>query len=79
MESDNKKIEHSAPLYFFGFIGFSCYACCTLFSLFLGITWLVTSTDYVLNFGWEYLVPVYLILWGILPILGFYFYLKRKK
>ena len=79
MESDNKKIEHLAPLYLFGFIGLSCYACCALFSLLIGIGWLLTSTNYIFNFSWEYLILIGLILWGVLPIVGFYFYLKRKK
>ena len=79
MEFDIKKIEHSAALYFFGLIGLSCYACCALFSLLIGIGWLLTSTNYIFNFGWEYLIPIGLIIWGVLPIVGFYFYQRRKR
>lgn len=79
MESNAKNSDQQLPIYFFSFLGLSCVACCALFSLVIGIGWLTTSADFVFHFGWENILPIFLIVWGLLPIVGYYLYQKRKK
>lgn len=79
MDSNSNRTDQQFPLYMFGFLGFSCYASCALISLFIGIGWLLTSTEYVFNLSWEIIVPIFLIIWGVIPIVGYYFYQRRKK
>jgi len=80
METNVNKSQDQLPLYFFGLLGVSCFACCAIFSLIIGIGWLATSTNYIFNFGWEYMIPIYLIIWGLLPIIvGYYFYQRKKR
>jgi len=77
-QSKTNKFEQ-APLYFFGFLGISCFTCCAIISLIIGISWLTTGLNFVYDQAWGIAIPIVLILWGLVPFGALIWYFMRRS
>jgi len=79
METNNNKSNNQQALYLFGFLGFSCFTCCALISLIIGVVWLSNGWTFAGGNWWIFLVPILLIIWGTMPFIALILYYRKQR